>query len=211
MAKVVGQSNRSLRGVPRGVQIGDGGKIVITRSELFMKFNVPAGTTGDYGVAATISPGAKPLGGGDNVFAFLYRLANCYTRLKWEYMCFEFRPAVGTTQSGIITYGIRYMDDRTAPKAPTNRAEVQALYPVNDHPIWQGDCLEVNKDLLMTRKWYATQPITGAAAADSIDLGPGTFEACCSATIPASGTTGLFAGEFWVTYRCVLDGTRSEN
>jgi hypothetical protein len=101
------------------------------------------------------------------------------------------------------------MDDRKtgAPEAPKDRAQVSALYPVNDHPIWQSSSLRVAKDLLMSRKWYATQSITGEASFDSFDYGPGTLEV--GATHDSS-TSAKVLGEFWVSYSVTLDGSRLE-
>lgn len=128
--------------------------------------------------------------------------------MRWNSLSFEWKPAVGTSQPGIVTYGLRLMDDRTAIKEPTDRKEISALYPVNDHPVWQRATLPIAKDLLMSRKWYATRA-GDTPAADVVDLAPGSFIAGVQAT--ASADSDLFVGEFWVSYSVTLDGNRSEN
>lgn len=183
-----------------GAPVGNGGQITLTRSELFATVTVESGQ--DFkGLTNLVSPST-------NIMTFLYRLAKCYTRIRWNNLSFEWKPAVGTSQAGIITYGLRLMDDRANAKEPTSRAEVSALYPVNDHPVWQRAVLPVNKELLMSRKWYAT-PATDNFSGDAVDLAPGSLVVGCQA--PATTTSNLFVGEFWVSYSVTLDGNRSEN
>lgn len=145
---------------------------------------------------------------------FLGKLAACYTRLRWDAMRFDWRPAVGTTQSGIITYGTRLMDDDTLvngqPTPPKDRLVVSSLFPVNDHPVWQTAApLIVNKKLLQSRQWYATSQSGGLPAApfDAFDYAPGSLQI----GVQCSTDTDLFLGEIWVSYTATLDGTRSEN
>ena len=130
--------------------------------------------------------------------------------MRWNKVCIEWRPAVGTTTNGIVTYGVRLMDDLTRvdgnPQLPASRATVSALYPVNDHPVWQGATLVVNKDLLMSRKWYATKSTSGVASnVDNLDLCPGTF---LYGIDHDADVKANFYGEFWITYSVTLDGTR---
>jgi len=183
-----------------GAPIGNGGQITLSRSELFQTLTVAKGGTFNS-FTTVVSPSST-------IMTFLYRLTQCYTRMRWNSLSFEWKPAVGTSQAGIITYGLRLMDDRAAQKSPTSRAEVSALYPVNDHPVWQRAVLPVAKDLLMSRKWYATRA-GDAPAADALDLAPGSLIAGVDA--PAAADKALFVGEFWVTYSVTLDGNRSEN
>lgn len=148
---------------------------------------------------------------GKNAMHFLGKLADCYTRLRWNSIRFEWRPAVGTSTNGIITYGVRLMDDRGT-HLPKSRAEVSGLYPVCDHPVWQKSAMPVARSLLMSRNWYATpvastgDPPAGTAA-DPIDMAPGTLCVGLSAVTPAAAV----AGELWIHYSVTLDGTRAEN
>lgn len=127
-------------------------------------------------------------------------------------MRFEWRPAVGTSTNGLVTYGVRFMDDRTAKSTDASRVAISGLYPVCDHPVWQSSQLVVPQDLLMSRAWYATVPKLGdtpdPGAADSIDLAPGTL--AIGITAPEMATAAL-VGEVWVHYTATLDGTRTEN
>lgn len=203
--QVVGTSSRGGRRRNRGSgispNIGNGGQVTLTRCELFSALNVDAGK-GFVGISTPIQPST-------DVMTYLYRLCQCYTRLRWNYLNIQWRPACGTTTNGCITYGIRLMDDRNNPTTPpTDRKTVSALTPCNDNPIWQGSNFDVPKRLLMTRTWYGTTPVSQASGLDLLDLSPGTLMAGAQTSVSQSA---LFLGEFWVSYSVTLDGTRSEN
>lgn len=189
-------------------KIGNGGQITITRCELFQPVVVKANADNGFaGYTCPIIPGTTYM-------LFLGKLAACYTRIRWESMQFDWRPAVGTTQSGIITYGTRLMDDTGStggtPNPPASRQVVSSLFPVNDHPVWQTAApLVVSKKLLQSRQWYATSPSGGLPAApfDSFDYAPGSLQIGAQVFT----TADLFLGEIWVSYTATLDGSRSEN
>jgi len=181
--------------------IGNGGQITLARCELFTGLTIKA-NTGFTGLAIPLTPTT-------DVMTYLYRLCQCYTRLRWNYLNIEWRPACGTTQNGIVTFGLRLMEDRANPTAaPTDRKSISALTPVSDNALWQPSQLPIPKRLLMTRTWYATTPSQTASGIDQFDLSPGTLMIGAQSSAP---TSDLFAGEFWVTYSVTLDGTRSEN
>lgn len=187
-----------------GAVVGNGGQITLVRSELFQQLNSePAADD------KTLTLGSIPVAPVKTTMSFLWRLSQCYTRLRWNSLSFQWKPAVGTSTSGILTYGLRLMDDRTSgpPKDPTDRAEVQSLFPVMDHAVWQTSTLTINKDLLMSRKWYAISPTTTLpTTSDTFDFSPGSFQYGCAHD---ADSTQKFYGEFWVTYSVTLDGTRS--
>lgn len=190
-----------------GTQIGNGGQITLTRSELFLQVVSVAEPKAPSDANNTL--GAVAIAPGTGVMPFLWKLAQCYTRLKWNSLSFEWKPAVGTTTNGILTYGVRLMDDRKAgvPPVPATRAQVSSLYPVNDHAVWCAATLRVNNDLLMSRKWYATEPTgTPDSTFDNFDYAPGSLEY----GLTHDADKGVAYGEFWVTYSVTLDGTRSE-
>lgn len=200
---VVVPSTGNRRGRRGGASnIGNGGQITIVRSELFQ--SVASDATKETNIGTAIQPGAS-------VMKFLGKLTDCYTRLRWNSMTFEWRPAVGTSTNGILTYGVRLMDDRGTVQ-PKSRAEVSGLYPVCDHPVWQKSNLPVAKSLLMSRNWYATPTSSSGAAppgtaADPVDLAPGSLLIGVSAVSPAAP----LVGELWIHYSVTLDGTRAEN
>lgn len=206
-ANVVSTRSPRLRGRRRRMgavpQIGNGGTINIRRCELFYTVTLPANQT-NVGGTQIIGPAAKSL-------LWLNSIIGSYSRIRWDYLDIEWRPAVGTTQNGAITFGVRLMDDRSTIPATTDRATVAALYPVNDHPVWQSSTQLVNRDLLMSRKWYATYA-TGDSPinAPAYDQSPGTLEFYASAGNQSS-SAAIDLGSFWITYSVVLDGTRALN
>lgn len=185
-----GRRNRG--GGGPGPSIGNGGQITITRCELLRTVSTTANKTE--------SLFAIPLYPSTDQMSFLFRLASCYCRLQWASMRIDWRPSVGTTTNGIITYGVRFAEaDLTT--APTSRLDVASLFPVNDHPVWQtGNPLVLSKELLMSRKWYSL------LTKDGVDLAPGGLQVGLSHDSTAAAQS---RGEFWVTYTCILDGTRS--
>lgn len=182
--------------------IGNGGRIVLTRCELYSQATVKGNSTSLYGDVPIYPSTANA-----NIFPFLQNLSNVYTRLKWERMEFEWRPAVGTTTNGIITYGVRLMDDNANP--PTSRIAISALSPVNDHPVWQSSNMIVPSELLQSRKWYAiARSGTGVVNPDRVDLGPGSLQ--YGLTVDSSTADRMY-GEFWINYTVTLDGCRAGN
>lgn len=183
--------------------IGNGGRITLTRCELYSQALVLKNTATLFADIPIVPPG----GTNTTLFPFLQNLARVYTRLKWERMVFEWRPAVGTTTNGILTYGVRLMDDNTTP--PTSRIQISALSPVNDHPVWQTSFMPVPSELLQSRKWYAIQRAgTGVTNPDLVDLGPGSLQ--YGFTVDTSANDRMY-GEFWISYTVTLDGCRSGN
>lgn len=197
-----GRSRRRKANGP-AFDIGNGGRVTLSRCELYSQATVLKNTSSLLAEVPIFPPAAQTA----NVFPFLQNLARVYTRLRWEKMVFEWRPAVGTTTNGIITYGVRLMDDATAP--PTSRIQISALSPVNDHPVWQSSDMVVPTELLQSRKWYAIQRTgTGATNPDLVDLAPGSLQFGLS--VDNSADDRMF-GEFWICYRVTLDGCRAGN
>jgi hypothetical protein len=186
--------------------IGNGGQITITRCELLFAVRVPADSKvvehlGAIVLAPSAAEGDLPV-----AMPFLFQLAKAYSRIRWLDMAVEWRPACGTTTNGIITYGARLMDQAKDGKLqlPASRIAVSALYPVNDHPVWQTSKIRIPAKLLQSRLWYATDT-SRVADGDLFDTAPGTLEYGLS--VDASTTARVY-GEFWVSYRAQLDGCR---
>lgn len=131
---------------------------------------------------------------------FLFRLAACYQRIKWRSMSITWRPAVGTSTNGLITYGIAYNN-----QSITSRNGITSLSPVNDHPIWQSGSstpLVVPSNMLMTRKWYELNTNTK----DPYDQAVGTFHV--GLTHDSKGAAEP-RGEFWIRYTIEMEGTNN--
>lgn len=180
--------------------VGVGGQIRVCRTELFESITIPkdaAGASKDFLSSFLIAPITTS---GEIKLPFLANLARVYTRYRWESLAFSWRPGVGTTTDGAVTYGVKLMDSDVT-KNPSSRVAVSALFPVNDHPIWQGSTLPVAKSLLQSRLWYATY-----GSIDPVEQAPGTLQVGIAHD---SLTADKYVGEFWITYCVTFDGTRA--
>lgn len=181
------------------MNVGAGGQICVTREELFESIVIPkdaAGASKDFLSSYLIAPITTS---NEPKLPFLANLARVYTRYRWENLSFSWRPGVGTTTDGSVTYGVKLMDGDVT-KNPSSRVAISALYPVNDHPIWQGSSLPVAKPLLQSRLWYATY-----GSIDTVEQAPGTLQVGISHDSLAADK---YVGEFWIKYTVTFDGTR---
>lgn len=127
-------------------------------------------------------------------FPWLGNLAKSFEKVKWHAMKAYWKPAVGTTEGGLVTVGMRW--DTT--KESENRVAVAAQTPSQTCAIWEDGerrPLVLPPARLMTRAWY----IIGEEKSDS---GPGMLE------VGISGPAGKVLGEVWVEYSVTLAGTR---
>lgn len=132
------------------------------------------------------------------VLPYLYRLYQIYDRVQWESLTIYYRPSVGTTTNGVVSYGI----DWNSENSMSSRSQVLSLSPVADHAVWQtteNNPIRTPKDLLQSRKWFTTQD---AGDKSKFDLGPGSVIWATSTGSTAS------VGELWVEYKVRLVGTR---
>lgn len=143
----------------------------------------------------------KPLIPSSGVMPFLFQISSCYQRIRWLKCHVTWRPAVGTSTNGIITYGFQFNSDGSI----TTRSNVTDLTPVNDHPVWQSGQmtpLVVPQEMLQTRKWY----VLNSTQADTYDKALGTF---CVGASHDSAAAAKTLGEFWVSYSVEMEGTRT--
>lgn len=129
-------------------------------------------------------------------FAWLKNIAKSFERVRWNSCVLQWRPAVGTTTSGVIAYGAAWDCSSTD---PPNREDVLAQTPVADHPIWQTGRLSLPVSRLRSRAWY--QP----TASDKFDAAPCSLKLSMSAT---NLKAKQLAGEWWVTYDITMAGTQ---
>lgn len=177
-----------------GTSIGNGGRIVLQRDELLLQVVTTANKNE--------SVFSKPLTPSSGLMPFLFQISSCYQRIRWLKCHVTWRPGVGTSTNGIITYGFQFNDGA----APSSRADVTNLTPVNDHAVWQSGSstpLVVPSDMLMSRKWY----VLNSTSADAYDKALGSF--CCGVSHDSKATTSTL-GEFWVSYSVEMEGTRTQ-
>lgn len=169
---------------PGGNNSGDG-TVRLQRSELVKEVHTDA--NGAVRVFVDLLP--------DN-FTFLGTVWKAFERYRWHSLRIFYKPAVGTTASGLVSYGIDY----TITKNNIDRAAIAALTPNVSHALWNDSTkrpLVIPASMLQSRTWYL-------ASGDAVDKCAGRL------CIAASGATGVqFVGEIWASYDVTLSGTRS--
>lgn len=125
-------------------------------------------------------------------------LSASFQRFRFERVALSWRPAVGTTFAGMVTYGVQW-DCGTA---PDTRAKVQTYTPAMDHPIWQSTDarpMVLPPSQLHSRQWFATSGST-----DPIDKAPAAISIAASKVEKA-----ILLGELWIEYDVILEGPKS--
>lgn len=117
-------------------------------------------------------------------------IAALYEQWRVHSVELHYRAYTGTTQSGAVNVGVDY-DARTA--EPT-LADIQALNPNVEGPVWQSAAIPVDVNRVMKGRWH----YTAQCADNHPDLGPGF------AVVAHSSLAN--AGAIWVTYRVEFTG-----
>lgn len=128
-------------------------------------------------------------------FPWLSALAKAFDRITWHSCTIQYKPAVGTTTNGIVTYGVDWDSDQGR---LLDLKMAQALTPLQTHPVWQCSELRLPPPKLQTRKEYKLR--AGTDKTDDFDLAPGDL------LVWVEGNQGL-VGQIWVQYDVTLFGT----
>lgn len=163
------------------------GVLRLTKHELF--HTVVVGTDGTCHGSAAIHPDRIP---------FLKTLFRIFERVRWHDVRFCYKPAVGTTQGGLVTYGI----DWDCTTAAATRATIACYSPSATNAIWADTTnrpMVLPQSRLNSRLWY-----TPYAGGNDIEKTPGYF------VYAGEGPANTSVGEFWVTYTVTCMGTRPE-
>lgn len=158
------------------------GNVRVTRNEFLLEVK------GGVNSSLNLSP--------DN-FPWLKSLAAAFDRVTWHSASLVWKPAVGTTESGMFAMGV---DWNSASKA-ASRATVLSLTPVFDSPVWQptqGKGMVLPTSKLMSRREYML-----SGSGDAVDKQPGILMYSCS-----GGDNSKIYGEIWLKYDVSLFGTR---
>lgn len=121
----------------------------------------------------------------------LKRLSKIYERVKFHSLRIFWKPAVGTTESGMVTYGL----DWDFHGLVSERAFIAQYSPSASHAVW---CDTTQRPMvapasrLQSRAWYRNNN------ADTVDA------AVCDLVYKSDHQRG--GGEFWITYSCTLQG-----
>lgn len=182
-----GGGRRRRRKVAVPATMAANGEVVVSRSELITLVQLSASQASVAG-QFDLFPSS---------FKWLANLWKSFERVKWMSCSVRWVPAVGTTYGGLISYGV----DWTFQKNQIKRDAISALTPSKAHALWVDSSsapLVLPQRMLQSRLWYVD-------GAESADKGPGRVCYCVDGTSTAGTQT---VGEFWVTYRVCLSGTR---
>lgn len=176
------------------------GSIVVSRKELIKTVTLEASAS-DVGGNIILAPSS---------FTWLAGLAKSFEDYQWQSLRIWWRPAVGTSTSGMIAYGVDWNFSSAGNKTckllhveSPKRNQVVALTPSADHAIWQDTTsrsLVLPANLMRTRRWFVL-------GTEKADLAPGQL--AYAATSDAAGAGGKFLGEIWASYSVRLFGTNT--
>lgn len=162
--------------------------LTLTRRELLISLNV---TNDGLGVSAFV-----PIIPANMNFLKKFSM---FDRVRWNKLEFFYKPCVGSTTDGSVSYGVKWAFDAQAKK---NRGDISQLTPNASHAIWfDGEARPMRCPLqkLRTRMWYDP-----GDTSDNVEQGPGVFYV--SADAPDK-KKGFLIGEIWVDYSVTLMGT----
>lgn len=128
-------------------------------------------------------------------FPFLKGLGNLFERAQWRVMRVYYKPAVGTTVGGLVSYGVSW-DSTTK----DSRAKIAALTPNCSHAVWADTTLKplvLPPGKLQSRNWYVLD------AKEVADKQP------CSIEVAVESEANKLIGEIWYQYSITLMGTTS--
>lgn len=184
----LGKKARRRRGQPSAVGEGE---IVFSREELIRTLTLPVGkaTVTDYIDIIPVN------------FRFLKSIGAVFERIQWLSLQVYWKPAVGTTYGGLVTYGVDW--DFQGGTSLT-RAQISCYTPTVSHALWQDaqrTPMVLPPARLKGRNWYT--PDSG----DDVDKGPGRILIAADGQSSTVGSVPL--GEIWACYKVKFSGTRS--
>lgn len=165
------------------------GVISISRSELLKAIVLPKNTAEAKG-HIDIVPGS---------FSFLANVANSFEQLRWDSLQFFYKPAVGTTYGGLVSFGV----DWDFSSSDLSRDKISGFTPNQTCAAWQDT--EKNPMVcpvgrLRNVPWYLPNSKTAGFELK----GPGKLMYAVNGTSP---TTDFTVGELWARYRVTMQGT----
>lgn len=188
LVKVGGASKRNRRRKRRAKAAAQTlGQITLNRMELIRSVKVESSKeTADY---IDLVP---------SNLVFLKQFS-MFDRIKWNRASVVYKPAVGATFGGMVSYGVLWGFD----KSPKTRGEIAALTPNQSHALWYdggSTPMVLPTAKLQTRPWFTPDD------ADSVEKGPGRL-CYVSSTSETGKTAGTEVGELWLDYSVTMTGT----
>nr|QED21512.1 hypothetical protein 3 [Mortimer virus] len=131
-------------------------------------------------------------------FTFLKQFS-MFDRVKWNKLVLTYRPGVGTTFNGMISYGVLWDFSKSA----ASRDQISALTPNTTHALWYDGTacpMVLPRQKLQSRPWFT--PVDS----DAVEQAPGRiFWAADTPDVVAPNK--MVVGEFWAEYSVTLTGT----
>lgn len=131
-------------------------------------------------------------------FSFLAKLSDSFERYRFTKCRFYWKPAVGMTYGGLVSYGC----DWNFSSNKVSRKDVAGLTPNSSHAVWQDTerrPLVLPTSRLMSRAWYSSN------TDDNFSKGPGRIIITATGEVPTSDKP---LGELWVDYTITFSGTQ---
>lgn len=185
-------ARRSRRKRKKGVaQVSNNiGVITLARKELLAPIVIAKGQpSGLYGWA--IVPAS---------FNFLKQFS-MFDKVRWNKLHLFYKPGVGATTNGMVSYGIQWDFSHLE---PTNRTSISSLTPNMTHSVWQDGSatpLVCPPSRLQSKPWF-----TPGDSEDKMEKGPGMI--MLAVTKPEVNQTMDFTvGELWADYSVTMTGT----
>nr|QED21517.1 hypothetical protein 3 [Stapleton virus] len=186
---------------PSVTQVSGGSGRKRKRARATVSNNVGTVTLNRKEMVLSVSVGNKTGNGTFDIkpssFSFLKQFS-MFDKIKWNKMHISYRPGVGTTFNGMISYGVLWDHNKTS----ATRDQISALTPNNTHALWydgQACPMVLPKGKLQSRPWFTPND------SDLAEQGPGRF--FYSATAPDVSGVGQVVGEFWADYSVTMTGT----
>lgn len=192
MTSISGQRSRSGSSRRRGARnrVAEG-EVAFQREELVRTLTLVKGRT-DAADYFDLVPGN---------FEYLKVLSKAFERVQWINCALYWKPAVGTTFGGLVSYAVDWDSDIDR---NITRAKLSAYTPVCSHAVWadnQRQPLVLPPSRLMSRTWY----LYDHSSADVVDKQPGRIGVVATASAVDADTV---LGEIWVKYHVKFSGTK---
>lgn len=129
-----------------------------------------------------------------NVLPGLHKFAGIYERITWHSAKVWWRPSLGTTEAGMVTYGIDW--DLKGATDSLTRAQIALYTPSVSHAVWHDTSSKPT--VLPASRLSSRKIMFFSQEASSIDGAPAALVALSSH--PRGG------GEFWIEYTVTLSG-----
>lgn len=162
---------------PAAESSGSVGCVRLRNAEIFLE--VKSGDDGGIATSVKINPDSN-LG-----YGHLRKLAEIYDQIKWHSLKFEWVPAVGTTEGGIVVVGLDW--DSKIASSDLTIAKVSGLAPNFTTALYKTSALTANVARFSFVNWFQMHAGTTVATL------------CVAGTGPAKKTVGYIRAHYDVS------------